>query len=228
MSVRYVMAFLSVWGCALGNWNPAYAIQEYRFDALADAWVNESNPGARYGSYTYLSAKDRQGAAGIYLRFFPLPARFIEEHYIYGASIFLYQYQGTYSPGDTVFLHPVLQAWDEDSLSWEGMPSYRPDVVSSLGLFSGNNLWREWEISSDDASVWLAEGRYGLVAENTSDGDEEELFARFYSSEHASALLRPFLSVRADKKAHPAPEPAGMALLGMGLSCLAVARYFRR
>jgi len=196
----------------------AGAEEEFKFALSQDAWVNEANAGANYGNNTYLSLNDRTGLAEVYLKFSDADLAALQGQEICAASLFLYQYQYNYSPGDAVNAHTLLAPWDEASITWNSKPAY--DVLGNSGslyLDSGNNLWRQWSGLEDMVSVWANGPNYGLALENNLDGKTGELFARFYSSEYANAEYRPYLSVTT---VTPEPVSAVLFVVGAGVICV--------
>jgi hypothetical protein len=182
----------------------------YTFWAEEDSWVNEANPGANYGNATYLSVKDRSSSAESYLRFKDSDLSQLKGLDIAQASLLLYQYQDTYSPGDDINVHRLTGDWNEAQVTWDGRPSYEQQSASSLHLASGDLQWREWAGLKDCVASWAGGQNYGLALENGLDGKNEELFARFYSSEFSDQSLRPQLKVTTT------PEPVGMTLFLLG------------
>jgi len=178
-----------------------------------DGWVNEANPTANYGNATYLSVKDRSGLAEAYMRFSDADLAGLRGQDIASASLFLYQYQGTYSPGDSLNLHKVTTGWQEATLVWNNRPGYEAAPISALILSDGNLQWRQWQGLEGCVGSWLDGNNFGLALENGMDGAEEELFARFYSSEYADSSLRPYLRVTTT----PEPVSATLFLLGSGV-----------
>jgi hypothetical protein len=188
-----------------------FAQTTYTFWANEDAWVNGENPTANYGNNTYLSVKDRSGLGESYIKFGDLSS--LAGQNIAGASLFLYQYMGNYSSGDTVSAHQVLSDWNETGISWDSRPGYVNTAVSSLNLTAGNLQWREWTGLEGMVSSWVKGTNYGLALENNLDGTNEELLSRFYSSEYSDPSLRPYLKVTVT----PEPISATLFLLGGGI-----------
>jgi len=118
--------------------------EEYKFAVSEDAWVNQANAGTNYGGNTYLSLNDRSGLAEIYLKFSDADLAALAGLRIASAELFMYQYQGTYSPGDAVNARAALEDWDEGSITWDTKPGYSAAIGSSITLDSGNNTWRQW------------------------------------------------------------------------------------
>lgn len=206
----------------------AYAQAIYTFVPSDDAWVNESNLAANYGNNTYLSVKDRSGLAEAYIRFSDEDINSLFGEPIESASLFLYQYQGTNSPGDILNLHSINSEWSESSLSWNARPSYNLAPASSLNITGESNItgWREWGGLENVVSGWVSGANYGLVLENHMDNHKEELFARFYSSEYSDPGLRPYLKVTT---VTPEPVSAALFLFGSGvLVCLRNKKYFKK
>lgn len=204
-----------------------YAQAIYTFGASDDAWVNESNLAANYGNNTYLSVKDRSGLAEAYISFSQEDINSLTGKPIKSASLFLYQYQGTNSPGDILNLHRVNFDWSEASVSWNARPSYDLVPVSSLNITGESNIvgWREWPGLENVVSGWVSGANFGLALENQLDNRNEALFARFYSSEYSNAELRPYLKVTT---VTPEPVSAALFLFGSGvLVCLRNKKYFK-
>jgi hypothetical protein len=196
---------------------------EYTFYPVEDAWVNEANPGTNYGSNTYLSVKDRSGLAEAFLRFSSADLAALSGQSIAGASLWMYQYQGTFSPADTLNLHAVNAPWSEAALVWDNKPAYDPYPVSGIDIAAGNNLWRQWSGLEGLVFQWASGGQqFGLAVENNRDGVEEELFARFYSAEYADPALRPHLRVTTT------PEPVSSLLFLLGAGTFASVTRKRR
>ena len=196
---------------------PAQA-EDYKFAVNQDAWVNEANAGANYGNNSYLSLNDRTGLTEIYLKFSDADLAMLSGKTIGSATLSLYQYQNTYSPGDAVNAHCVSGDWDEGTITWNSKPAYAVGNCGSLYLDSGNSMWRQWSGLEDMVSVWANGPNYGLVLENNLDGKTGELFARFYSSEYANAEFRPYLNVTTTVN----PEPVSAVLFVIGIGVMAV------
>jgi hypothetical protein len=201
----------------------AYAETSYTFWPEADVWVNQDNPTANYGSATYFSVKDRSSLAESFLKFSDSDFSQLAGLPISSASLCLYQYQGTYSPGDSVNIHQVTSSWSQDSATWNLKPAFDDALVSSLDFSDGaTEGWREWKGLEGCVGSWANGGaNFGLALENHKDGVKDELFCRFYSSE-AAAGFKPYLKVNA------APEPISMALFGTGALVFGAASKLRK
>ena len=68
---------------------------------------------------------------------------------------------------------------------------------------------------------WINGTNYGLALENNKDSVNNELFARFYSSE-AAANFKPYLKVTA------APEPLAMVLFATGAAVFGAAARLKK
>jgi hypothetical protein len=213
---------IAVITCLAGN---VYADTTYTFYPIEDAWVNEANPAANYGNATYLSVKDRSDLAETYLKFSQADLDTIAAQPIKSASLFLYQYQGTNSPGDVINAHKVIDPWSESAINWDTKPAYDAQIYSSLEISGETNTvgWRQWSGLESTLSDWVKAGsQQGFALENNKDAKNEELYSRFYSSEFSNADLRPHLKVTA------APEPVSMLLFGIGGSLLSFVNKFKR
>jgi hypothetical protein len=222
MGKKVVVLLLLVLGLMLCGQRNSFADQEFTFIVEQDAWVNESNPDENYGSNTYLSVKDRSGLAEAYLRFSDADLGLLKGLQLTSATLFLNQYQYNYSPGDQIQLHRVVSDWSEGALSWNAKPLYEAESISSINLTEGNNVWREWVGLESCVNSWVNGQNYGLALENNKDGQSNELFARFYSSESLTQDARPYLRVTA------APEPVSSLLFLVGGASLAGIRRFRK
>ena len=200
----------------------AFAQTTYIFWAGEDAWVNEANPTANYGNATYLSVKDRGGLAESYLKFKDSDLNQLKGLDIAQASILLYQYQDTYSPGDDLNVHRLTGDWSEATVNWNQRPAYEQQSLGSLYLASGDLQWREWTGLESCVASWVNGANYGLALENGLDAKNEELFARFYSSEFSDPALRPQLKVTTT------PEPVSMALFILGGGALSFIPALRK
>lgn len=195
--------------------------EDFTFWAQEDAWVNQDNPAANYGSSTYLTVKDRSSFAETYLKFSDSDLNKLSGLSLLGASLYLYQYQGTYSPGDTVNAYKAASSWEESALTWDNRPAHDPLIAGSLNIADNvTEGWREWGGLQQCVGSWLQGNNYGLLLENNQDAKSDELFARFYSSEAAN--FKPYLKVTA------APEPVGMLLFGIGAGVFGVARRTKK
>ncbi len=213
MKRKLAFLFLGTVICVLLLPLTVYARAVYTFGASDDAWVNEANLSANYGNKTYMSVKDRSGLAEVYIRFSQQDIISLAGKPIESASLFLYQYQGTNSPGDILNLHRLNSDWSESSVSWNARPSYDLAPVSSLNITGESNIagWREWAGLESVVSGWGGGANFGLALENNLDNHTDELFARFYSSEYSNSELRPYLKVTT-----VTPEPASAALFLFG------------
>jgi len=201
---------------------------EFMFWPTEDAWVNQSSPDANYGNNTYLGVKDRSGNAEAYLKWSESDLDSLTGSDIASASLCLYQYQGTYSPGDTIDVHQVTSDWSEGSITWNSRPSFEIPAACFLNLDSGNNQWREWPGLENTIASWVGGSNYGLVLENNKDGVAGELFTRFYSSEYSSPELRPCLKITTTTATTTTPEPLSIVLFGLGGGMLCLARLRRK
>lgn len=203
-----------------------FANAVYTFWPSDDAWGNASNPTANYGGNTYLSVKDRSGLAEAYIRFDSQEINFLTGQTIGSAALFLYQYQGTNSPGDTVNLHCINSDWNELLVAWNARPGYDFSPVSFLSITGESNItgWREWPGLESIVLGWVEGQNFGLVLENHSDNRYNELFSRFYSSEYPEPALRPYLKVITTTT----PEPASAVLFLLGSGALIIARRFHQ
>ncbi len=215
-------AAMAVFGA---RWNvPAWAQESYTFQVEQDAWVNDANPAANYGNNTYVSVKDRSGLAEAYLKFSNADMNSLNGVPIKSASIFMYQYQGTNSPGDGLSMYKVSSDWDENVINWDNKPGCGTSGISVLQVSGESNTsgWREWPGIENVVSEWARGDNFGLVLENNRDKTNNELFARFYSSEFSDKAFRPYLKVTA------APEPVSMLLFGTGGALLGIKRIARK
>jgi hypothetical protein len=205
----------------IGGIGLAHADQTFTFRPLEDAWVNEANPTAGYGNATYMSVKDRSGLAEAYLRFSQADLNSLSGKPITSGSLFLYQYQGTNSPGDVINVHSITSDWTESTVSWSNRPAYEAVPVSSLAVAGDADTtgWREWTGLGNTVASWAGNPHFGLALENNADLKNEELYARFYSSEYSNADFRPYLKVTA------APEPVSMVLFGLGAGVMGLKRW---
>jgi len=195
-------------------WAGSAMAQTVNVAVSEDSWVNQANPGANYGSNTYLSVKDRSGVAQSYLKVASGDLAALSGP-VASASLWIYQYQATYSPGDTINLHVVTADWSEGALTWDNKPASGALAVSTLTLNGGNECWREFTGLEGLLAAWSSGDNYGLMLENDVDGIQEELFARFYSSE-SGAEHRPFLSITMESPVTAAPEPLSAVLFSLG------------
>ena len=202
--------------CLVGLPVILFAQAAYTFWASEDAWVNKSNAEVNYGKNTYLSVKDRSGISEAYVKFNQADIDSLANQRIEKADFFLYQYQGTISLGDSLNLHRISSDWSEASVSWDNRPEYDLETLSSLNITSASG-WRQWTGLEDEFSKWTQETCFGLALENHLDSRNNELYARFYSSEYSDPLLRPHLEVTATTIT---PEPASCVLFALGVALL--------
>lgn len=184
----------------------------YIFWAEEDGWVNEDNPAANYGGGTYMSVRDRASLAEAYIKFSQHDFDILSGQAIGSVSLFLYQYQGTNSPGDILNLHKVISNWAESTVAWNNRPEYDLALGSSIDIPGAANFigWREWQGLEGMVSGWAREPNFGLALENHLDGCKDELYARFYSSEYSDSSLRPYLKIVTT------PEPVSVMLFLLG------------
>ena len=223
MTLKALQAAILAACVVLGGIGLAHADQTYTFWPQQDAWVNEANPTANYGNATYMSVKDRSGLAEAYVRFNQADLNSLLGQPVTSASLFMYQYQGTNSPGDTINLDRISSAWDESTVSWNNRPMYDAAPISTLTITGEANIvgWREWSGLENTVSSWASgsNSNFGLALENNKDSQNEELFARFYASEYSDAAFRPYLKITA------APEPISMVLFSLGGGVLGLKRW---
>jgi hypothetical protein len=222
-----LMGIVVLAGVVLSGSKAAIAGNEFTFWASEDAWVNEGNAGANYGNNSYLSVKDRSGLSEAFIKFSPDDLRQLNGQNIVTASLWLYQYDYNYSPGDTVNARRVNADWNEAAITWSNKPGFSADSASTLDLVEGNDQWRQWSGLEGVVASWVINGaNYGLALENNADLKTGELFSRFYSSESADAGKRPYLQVQVSP--HTAPEPVSLALFVAGGGILSLSRLRRR
>ncbi len=201
------------WVFSFAGWPFAgYAQTTYTFWAEEDGWGNAANTAANYGNSTYLSVKDRSGVAEAYIRFSQQDLDSLIGQTIESATFFLYQYQGTNSPGDILNLHQINSNWNESTLVWNNRPGYDLVSLSAINITGDLNIagWREWAGLKNTVSGWPGNPNFGFALENNLDANKEALFARFYSSESANPALRPYLKVVTT------PEPVSLTLFLLG------------
>ena len=222
---------LVVLACAAGCLTAMSAValaDEFILWPSEDAWVNEESPEANYGGNTYLTVRDRSGLAEAFMRFSDADLARLSGVDITAAALCLYQYQGTYSPGDVINLHQVNGGWSESTVAWQNKPGYSQAALSSAALTAGDG-WREWSGLESQVAAWRdgpAGSWYGLALENGADAQEGELYARFYSSEYSDQSLRPYLRVSGNPVT--TPVPVSVALFGIGSSLLGVKKLLGR
>lgn len=219
--IRITLALLAVFVVTVES----SAAAEFIVRPVEDAWINQVQPDSRYGEGTYLSLKDRGGQGDILLSFDLSNCR-IPGEILSSASLFLYQYQATYSPGDFVCVRPIAGDWNEADVTWNAKPAYADKYCSALDLSGEINCWREWKGLESMISSWGDGKNYGLALENSADGVSEELFARFYSSEGPGDYA-PFLKVTTYRPT-AAPEPASAVLFIAGSSAFALRRRLKK
>ncbi len=196
--------------------------ESFKFWVSQDSWVNQGNPGANYGANTYLSVKDKSQLAESYLRFSDADISLLKGKNITSASLYLYQYLDTYSPGDFINLHRVTSDWKEDEITWDLKPAFAAEQSGlSLYLSQDNELWRKWPVSLDLITSWQTQGNYGLMLENNQNTLKDALSARFYSSESSLLDKRPYLEVMTTTT----PEPISSALFLLGSGCFMAGKY---
>jgi hypothetical protein len=222
MGKKGVVLLLLVFGSLLSGLGVSFADQEFTFIVEQDTWVNEGNPDENYGNNTYLSVKDRSGLAEAYLRFSDADLGLLKGLQLSSATLFMNQYQYNYSTGDQIQLHKVMSGWNDGEITWNTKPLYEAQSMSSINLTEGNNVWREWNDLEDCVTSWVNGQNYGLVLENNKDNQNNELFARFYSSESLIQDTRPYLRVTA------APEPISSLLFLVGGASFAAVRRIQK
>jgi len=195
-----------------------------------DAWVSESSPGTNYGLNSYLTVKDTSKRAEGFLLLSSSALSEFSGTRIVSASLYAYQYQGTYTPGDQILLHAVASDWQEPSITWDTKPAYLKESLGSLALTSGNNTWRRWDGLEGTVSSWVYGPNYGLALENYQDGELGELYSRFYSSEYSGLDKRPYFEVVTEPLAlepvtSTVPEPFTSSLLLIGIGARGVGRF---
>ncbi len=203
----------------------AMAQETYTFYPAQDTWLNEANPAAGYGSNSYLTVKDTSGGADALFKFGVADLAKLAGKRISSASLSAYQYLGTFTPGDWLTLYKVESGWDEASASWQEKPAYGGIPVSTLEAKDGVNTWRKWAGLEGLVSSWVSnpQANFGLALSNALDGQKEELYSRFYSSQASDLLKRPYLEVTTSA----APEPISSTLFMLGAGAL-VARRVKR
>ncbi|WP_417317661.1 DNRLRE domain-containing protein [Emcibacter sp.] len=122
-------------------------------------------------------------------------------------------------------LYRVTSAWSEQSVTFNTAPSYDPLVEATLliedTMFGG--IYRSWDITSL-VTGWHSNSydNYGMWVEGNFD--LQNAVAYFRSSD-SSASFRPKLTI--NFSTNSIPEPAPLALVGLGLIGLGIVRKRR-
>ncbi|MCD4823843.1 MAG: DNRLRE domain-containing protein, partial [Phycisphaerae bacterium] len=184
-------------------------------DAVAgkDAYVSSTSSGTNYGTSIALCQADYSGTRDSYLQFDL--SSIGSGKTITGATLMLYRYGGghwdTKTPGLRINAYQVTSSWTEGGVTWDNQPTHASSYEHRTEVwYSTTPQWESWTLT-DLVGEWYAgtSTNYGVWMDSESRGTNMSLF--FYSSDYADdASLRPKLVVTYT------PEPATMALLGMG------------
>jgi len=237
MKMKYAWAGIFALALVASAYLEAQASMVFTIPVSEDSWVSQTSPGSNYGSSGYLTVKDAAGIGQIYLQFSDESLKQLSGTVILSATLYAYQYAGAYTPGDDISAHRVMSDWSADSLTWNNKPAFDTQAPSALALLSGTNAWRKWEGLEGIVAWWLGKDNYGLVLENSSDAQLEELNARFYSSDYATLNKRPYLEVvaealpetlpKAPLSTATVPEPASIVLYIMGIGAIGIGKVIK-
>ncbi|MCG8556515.1 MAG: DNRLRE domain-containing protein [Proteobacteria bacterium] len=155
--------------------------------ALADAFVQESQPGSAQGLAPAIEVRSTPANRRVGLLMPVDLARIPPGSEILSATIELY----CFDTGSTVRAHPLTAPWQEASVTWASQPSYEPTAIAGfvprIGLnhFGGPGLLdlvRDW-MSSPSSAHGVA-----LVADASNN-------SRYRSTQYSNANRRPRLIV---------------------------------
>jgi hypothetical protein len=79
----------------------------------------------------------------------------------------------SYSAGQSMGVHEVMEEWDEDTLTWNNMPTFDATILDSYAVSSAGWLWPTWNLTSV-VNFWL-ENNYpaNVTVDMGMDGEVE-------------------------------------------------------
>ncbi len=176
------------------------------FNANADAYVEEANPAANFGSAVALrtdGGTDPEQES--YIRFLidGLQGK------VQSAKLRLFSVTNT-ANGPAVY--PTSSAWTESTLNWSNRPAPTGGALSDAGTIA-TGVWTEWDVTP----AITTEGQVSFrLANSVSDG------VFFDSRESATVARRPELVLTVLNDAYPRPKgatPMRVALVPAYNSC---------
>jgi len=182
------------------NWSLDYASEQtmtIQPDATAgkDAYVYSPSSTTNFGSYTTLYAGARaMGICRSYLQFSldALP----DDAVIISARLGLYYYYNVTSHAASIGAYLVQGAWNEGTVTWNAQPTSAatPEYTYTLPATPTNDF-RYWYITNMAKGWWDGSlNNYGVMLKSPSESSWEG-WTGFYSSDYATASLRPILVI---------------------------------
>ncbi|MDD3493774.1 MAG: DNRLRE domain-containing protein [Candidatus Thermoplasmatota archaeon] len=128
----------------------------YEFEAVADATIRHQDPDGSFGTAAHLQVSPEvytypQRTLGInaLLRFdvSDIPGDAV----VQSARLMMYYYRYEYANPAyrAVAVWPLLEDWDEETVSWSTRPSHSPQPTSSASMPNTTQQWLEWQVTAD-------------------------------------------------------------------------------
>lgn len=173
-----LIALIAIWGQVAGA--PAESIT---LPAQADTFVASTAPDDNFGDENYLEFwfdDSGQALQGAFLLFrFDVQEALGPDAIIESAMLQLYQIEAGGADPVSATLHPILEYWGEDEVTFDNQPDVYTGPFLLSTTFDGDVGWQEIDVTQY-ADDWQAGDNFGLELRST----DTQFFRAFESAEH--------------------------------------------